>query len=123
MIDPQDYFFVEEIIFPECGGVTGENESMNETQAPESQAIESDDRDNSQSTKSTAELSPSQARRLIATSEYSIDLDELSEVSLEVALILARFKGDISLAGLHRLEPAAAQAFRVHRASLSLNGL
>ena len=41
MIDPQDYFFVEEIIFPECGGVTGENESMNETQAPESQAIES----------------------------------------------------------------------------------
>ena len=96
---------------------------MIDPQAPESQAIESDDRDDSQSTKATAELSPTEARRLIATSEYSIDLDELGEVSLEVALILARFKGDISLAGLHHLEPAAAQAFRVHRAALSLNGL
>jgi hypothetical protein len=113
MVDPWTYFLVEELIFPEeSGGVTGEGafgtddeslsrrdprdtgvehaEPVREAEPPPPPVEQAPPR-------SQVRLSAADARRIIATAAYSLDLDEVTDLAPDVAAVLARFDGDVAL--------------------------
>lgn len=141
MIDPWTHFLVEELIFPEeSGGVTGEGAfGLEASETPEAnfgstphsnapspgmRAGEAPTpRSAASGTRSQGRLSVAEARQLITSSNYSLNVDELGGLEPDVATVLARFDGAVNFSFLTSLSAAAAGSFRVHRHALQLNSL